>query len=167
MENTENNTVVEQETTPNPEGKTFTQAELDNIVAERLARERKKMPSADEMKAFNEWKKTSQSDAERFAEQSKELESYKLEVTMLKNQQTVSKSNCKPEFAEFVADRVSKMDGDFAQNLEIYKRQNPQYFGETQFVRQSSSPQLTGNNSGKTTGSRMNDIIRRAAGKSI
>ena len=45
------NTDTTQETTQES-GKTFTQADVDRIVADRLARERKNQPSAERMKAF-------------------------------------------------------------------------------------------------------------------
>lgn len=35
--------------------KTFTQSELDKIVTDRLSKEKAKMPSKDELKAFSEW----------------------------------------------------------------------------------------------------------------
>lgn len=44
--------------------KTFTQAELDDAIKRRLERERKGMPSKDELKAFHEWQ-----DSQKTAEQ--------------------------------------------------------------------------------------------------
>lgn len=49
---------------PAPEPKTFTQAELDNIVKDRLARERKKMPSEEDLAAYKKWQ-----DEQKTAEQ--------------------------------------------------------------------------------------------------
>lgn len=165
-EENKNTAGTEPENTPPAEEKTFTQADVDNIVKERLARERSKMPSADEMKAFNEWKKNSQTDAERYSAMESELNSARSELTLLKNQQKVNKSECKPEFAEFVTDRVSRMEGDFEKNLESFKKSNPQYFGETKIINKSTSPRLAGGESAaNTTNSRMNAIIRSAAGK--
>lgn len=124
--------------------KTFTQADVDRIVADRLARERKNAPSADELKAFKEWKKNSQTDAEKYSEMEATLKASQEELTALKNQQSVTKADCKPEFAEFVADRVAKMGDDFDANLAEFKKSNPQYFGETKIVKLNSSPKLTG-----------------------
>lgn len=45
---------------------TFTQAEVDNIVARRLARATRGMPSEDELKAYNAWKANQQSEADKF-----------------------------------------------------------------------------------------------------
>lgn len=38
--------------------KTFTQAEVDTLIAQRLARERKKYPSPEELAAFHTWQQT-------------------------------------------------------------------------------------------------------------
>ena len=40
--------------------KTFTQAEVDGLIAQRLARERKKYPSEEELAAFAAWRQTGQ-----------------------------------------------------------------------------------------------------------
>lgn len=143
--------------------KTFTQAELDSIIEKRLARERSKMPSEEDMKAYNTWKASQQTEAEKYAELSKKFEAKDLELTALKNQQAVTKAECKPEFAEFVADKVAKMGDDFDKNLESFKKSNPQYFGSsTNFIKQSSSPKLTGGGSKSTTNELMNQLIRNA-----
>lgn len=144
--NTPNAADTNANTTPNPE-KTFTQADVDRIVADRLARERKNAPSADELKAFKEWKKNSQTDAEKYSEMEATLKASQAELTALKNQQSVTKAECKPEFAEFVADKVAKMGDDFDANLAEFKKSNPQYFGETKIVKLNSSPKLTGGTS--------------------
>jgi hypothetical protein len=44
------------ETKEEPKEKTFTQAELDKIVEKRIAREKKKLPGDDELKAYQDWK---------------------------------------------------------------------------------------------------------------
>ena len=53
---------VDTQTTNQNEGqaseKTFTQEELNKIVQERLDKEKKKMPSKEDLKAFKEWKES-------------------------------------------------------------------------------------------------------------
>ena len=46
-------------------GKTFTQAELDRIACERLARKRAKAPSEDELKGYRNWNASQQTEAEK------------------------------------------------------------------------------------------------------
>lgn len=190
MAEIETSTVVTEpeNTTPVTEEKTFTQAEVDKIISERLTRARKAMLSDDEMKAYKEWKKTAQpsfdeeitkkkideyikkietqietANAERIKELETQLNTTKAQLIFAENQQKVNQANCKKEFAEFVIDRISKLEGDFDKNLESFKKDNPQYFGETVIRRVSTSPKM-GNSGGTptTTNSRMNDILRSA-----
>ena len=45
--------------------RTFTQAEVDAIIQTRLERERKNLPSKDELSAFRNWKASQQTEEER------------------------------------------------------------------------------------------------------
>ncbi len=50
---------------------------------------------------------------------------------------------------------------DFAKALEDYKKENPQYFGDTVVTKTQSSPNLTnGGTQAPTTSSIMNDLLR-------
>ena len=49
---------------------------------------------------------------------------------------------------------------DFATALESYKKENPQYFGDTVVKKVQSSPNLTGGAKEVTTNDIMNDILR-------
>ena len=52
-----------QETTQ--EEKTFTQAEVDNLLKERVARLKKEQPSKEELKAYNDWKESQKTEEEK------------------------------------------------------------------------------------------------------
>ena len=84
----------------------------------------------------------------------------------LKAQLQMSDSNVKKEFMKFVTSEVSSQvndDTDFAAALESYKKENPQYFGDTVVKKVQSSPTL--NNGGQQTTSTndiMNNILRSA-----
>ena len=73
-------------------------------------------------------------------------------------------SNVKKEFMKFVSNEVSSQvndDTDFATALENYKKENPQYFGETVVKKVQSSPNLSsGGQKEITTNDIMNDILR-------
>lgn len=60
--------------------KTFTQKELDDIVKQRLERERKGMPSKDEMKAFREWQDSQKTVEQLSAEKVTAAENSKAEA---------------------------------------------------------------------------------------
>jgi len=65
---------IEKSTTAEEQEKTFTQAELDRIISERIARERKNLPDEADLKAYKEWKKAQQTEAEKAAEREKEYQ---------------------------------------------------------------------------------------------
>lgn len=47
------------------EEKTFTQADVDRLIQERVAREKKNQISKDELKAYNEWKESQKTEEEK------------------------------------------------------------------------------------------------------
>ena len=83
----------------------------------------------------------------------------------LKAQIQMNGSNVKKEFSKFVTSEVMANvndDTDFATALENYKKENPQYFGETVVRKVQSSPNLNGGTKETTTNDVMNDILRSA-----
>ena len=77
----------------------------------------------------------------------------------------LNKSQVKNEFSNFVKSEVlSKVNDetDFATALEDYKKNSPQYFGETVVKKVQSSPTLTGGQKEFSTNDIMNDILRSA-----
>lgn len=58
--------------------KTFTQSELDGIVKERLARANKDKPSKEEIEAFNSWKESQKTQAEK---QQEAIKNYETKIT--------------------------------------------------------------------------------------
>lgn len=122
----------DQDTTPNEGGneKTFTQAELDKIVGERLARERKNQPSAERMKAFEEWEKSQQTEAEKAAETAKKLQEAEAAAEQLRHENAVIKAGVNAEDADYVLFKVEKMEGTFSDNLKKFLKDNPKYTSE-------------------------------------
>ena len=105
--------------------KTFTQAELDKVIADRLARERAKMPAADKLKAFDEWQKSQQTEAEKAAEREKEYQAQAASNTELQRELAVLKAGVKAEDTEYVIFKVGKMEGEFSDNLKTFLRIAP------------------------------------------
>lgn len=50
------------------EEKTFTQADVDRLIKERLDREKKGQPSKEELEAFNNWKESQKTEAQKQSE---------------------------------------------------------------------------------------------------
>ena len=100
------------------------------------------------------------------ATQLQNLETLTNENKDLKAQLQMGDSNVKKEFSKFVRTEImSKVDdkNDFESVLKEYKKENPQYFGDTVIKKVQSSPNLNGGEpQAPTTNSIMNDILRSA-----
>ena len=126
-----NNNITDnnQDTTPDG-GKTFTQADVDRIVADRLSRERKNQPSAERLKAFEEWEKTQQTEAEKAAETAKKLQEAESAAEALRHENAVIKAGVNADDVDYVLFKVGKMEGDFSDNLKKFLEDNPKYTAE-------------------------------------
>lgn len=69
------------ETTAVKSDKTFTQAELDTIVAKRLAKAQKGMPSDAELQAFRAWKDSQQTEQQKWDTLKAERDTARTELT--------------------------------------------------------------------------------------
>lgn len=102
------------------------------------------------------------------AENNKSLENLKNltnENKELKADIQLNGTNVKKEFSKFVRSEVmSKVDDktDFTKALENYKKENPQFFGDTIVTKVQTSPSLNGGTPPQTTNTIMNNIIRGA-----
>lgn len=94
------------------------------------------------------------------------LETLTNENKDLKAQLQLGDSNVKKEFSKFVRSEImSKVNdkNDFESVLKEYKKDNPQYFGDTVVKKVQSSPNLQGGEpKAPTTNSIMNDLLRGA-----
>ncbi len=116
------NTQATEEQTPKGAEKTFTQAELDEIVSKRIARERAKMPNDDELKGNKEWKSSQQTEAEKVAERERLYQERKKHNTELQMELAVLKAGVRAEDADYVMFKGSRMDenNDFDANLKAF-----------------------------------------------
>lgn len=122
-ENTETTVVEEVVET----GKTFTQDEVDHLIESRLARAKKQMPSKEELEAFKQWKEGQKSEAERIAQREKEFHEIMSERETIKRENIVLRSSVDQEHADYVLFKVSKITGDFEENLKVFLADNPKY----------------------------------------
>lgn len=118
--------------------KTFTQAELNAIIQERLASERKKMPSKDDLAAFKAWQAEQKKEEpvnEEAQEALRKLATMEAELTRLQNRDAVIKSGVPAQFADFVAYETAKLlddETDFEAALQTYLDANAQFKTEAQ-----------------------------------
>ena len=128
--NTEGTGVVVTQTTNQNEGqaeKTFTQEELNKIVQERLEKEKKKMPSKEELKAFKDWQESQKTAEQKQAEKEAEYQKTLNELNTLKQTNAVLSAGVNKDDADYVLFKVSKMEGEFDENLAKFLKDNPKY----------------------------------------
>lgn len=121
---------VDTQTTNQNEGqaeKTFTQEELNKIVQERLDKEKKKMPSKEDLKAFKDWKESQKTAEQKQAEKEAEYQRTLNELNILKQTNAVLEAGVNKEDVDYVIFKVSKMEGDFDENLTKFLKDNPKY----------------------------------------
>ena len=107
--------------------KTFTQEQLNKIVKERLEKEQKKMPSKEELKAFKQWQESQKTAEQKQAEKEAEYQKTLNELNTLKQTNAVLEAGVNKDDADYVLFKVSKMEGDFEENLTKFLKDNPKY----------------------------------------
>ena len=135
QENVQN--VTEEKVTENTETQTAeekveksfaTQEEFNEALKKEVARKTRNVPSKEELKAFNEWKESQKTEAEKQTERAQEFAKLQAEkdsleqLTKIYDAGVTGKDN-----VEFIQFKVSKMEGDFDENLKTYLDEHPKY----------------------------------------
>ena len=135
MEENKQNNVVTPTTNTSENGgqeqKTFTQEELNTIVETRLAKAKKDMPSKEELKKYNEWKEAQKTEQEKMAEKETEYQKVLAEKEQIINENKILKSGVNAEDTDYVLFKVTKMEGDFEENLSKFLKDNPRFLNKT------------------------------------
>lgn len=147
---------VEQETTK----KTYTVDDINNSFNAGFKKARA------EMKEYQELEKTNQNNNEKITTLETENASIKSENAQLKETiqgYKLKDSGVKDNFKKFVISEINSMvndEVDFDKALETFKKENPQYFGETVVKKVQSSPTLAGGTKPQSSNDIMNNLLR-------
>lgn len=134
MSETNQITEVVEESTESGESKTFTQDEVNALIESRLARAKKQMPAREELEEFKNWKESQKTEAERQAQREKEFHETMSERDAIKRENTVLRAGVDFEHADYVLFKVSKLEGEFEENLKQFLTDNPKYLKNTVVV---------------------------------
>lgn len=115
--------------------KKYTQAELDAAIGQRLARERRGMPSQEELSAFRAWKESQQTEQERqqtllnernsFEQRASQLES---ELEQARRERTLIARGVPSDDVDYYAYKIGKLVSEtttFEQAAENFMREHP------------------------------------------
>ena len=118
--------------------KTFTQEEVNAM----LAKEKKKMPSKDELKAFKDWQESQKTAEQKQAEKEAEYQRTLNELNTLKQTNAVLEAGVNKDDVDYVLFKVSKMEGDFEENLTKFLKDNPKYKESEPETKQATGTQV-------------------------
>ena len=152
---------VEQQEQEQPEVRTFTQEEVDEIVSKRIARERKNMPSADELNAFREWQKSQNPPAESATQD--DLDSALAEMEMTRRENYLLKQGIDPDDVDYYVYKISKsMDGetDFEDAAKEFLKTHKSRTRSAVTI--DTGARLNSGNIKKSVNEQMNDLIRNS-----
>ena len=133
------NEVTKENENVNNEEKTFTQKELDSIVETRLAKAKKGIPSKEELDAFNSWKEAQKTEQEKREEKDKENAKILEERNNYKKENLLLRKGVNAEDIDYVIYKVSKLEGEFADNLNDFLKNNPKYLGTKETKKETES----------------------------
>lgn len=138
LEKQENNTVegnegtgnVDTQTTNQNEGKAEidVRAEAQKIADAMVAKKMKGMPSKEELKAFKEWQESQKTAEQKQAEKEAEYKEKDTKISELEKENAVLKAGVTDaDDIDYILFKVSKMEGEFEENLAKFLKDNPKY----------------------------------------
>lgn len=162
-------TAQQENPTPTAEEKKFSQAEVDDLISKRLARERKKYPTDEELADWRSWKETRQQGEEASAKASRELNDYKTkydhairELEQARNEMYLLAKGVPGEDVDYYAYKISKLT-----NEETTFEQAAQKYLEEKHIggmKVSTGVQVTGS-AAKSENDVINDALRKMTGR--
>ena len=105
-------------------------AEAQKIADAMLAKKMKGMPSKEELKAFKDWQESQKTVEQKQAEKETEYQNALSKNTSLMQENAVLRKGVNADDVDYVVFKVSKMEGEFEENLDKFLKDNPKYLGE-------------------------------------
>lgn len=162
-------TAQQENPTLTAEEKKFSQAEVDDLISKRLARERKKYPTDEELADWRNWKETRQQGEEASAKAARGLNDYKTkydhairELEQARNEMYLLAKGVPGEDVDYYAYKISKLT-----NEETTFEQAAQKYLEEKHIggmKVSTGVQVTGS-AAKSENDVINDALRKMTGR--
>lgn len=109
--------------------KTFTQDEVNTMLKKEKQKAEKKYEGIDVAK-YKEWVESQKTAEQKQAEKEAEYQKTLNELNILKQTNAVLGAGVKSDDADYVLFKVSKMEGEFEENLAKFLKDNPKYLGQ-------------------------------------
>lgn len=134
---------VDTQTTEKNEGKAEVdiKAEAQKIADAMVAKKMKGMPTKEELKAFKDWQESQKTAEQKQAEKEAEYQKTLNELKTLKQTNAVLEAGVNKDDADYVLFKVSRMEGEFDENLAKFLKDNPKYLKQEL---ETTEPKATG-----------------------
>lgn len=133
--------------------KTFTQEEVNTMLKREKQKAEKKFEGVDIAK-YKEWVESQKTAEQKQAEKDAEYAQKDTTISELQKENAVLKAGVKEaDDIEFVLWKVSKMEGEFEENLAKFLKDNPKYLGQELEERKATGAPV------KTLSSSQNDGV--------
>lgn len=106
--------------------KTFTQEEVNSMLKKEKQKAEKKYEGIDITK-YKEWQESQKTAEQKQAEKETEYQKTLNKNTELENENKAFKAGVNKDDVDYVVFKVSKMEGDFEENLTSFLSDNPKY----------------------------------------
>lgn len=104
-----------------------TRAEAQKMADAMVAKKLKGMPSKEELAKYKEWQESQKTAEEKRAEEAERYRAIEAENASLKQEKLILSQGVKLDDADYVLFKVSKMEGDFKENLQSFLAENPKF----------------------------------------
>lgn len=108
-------------------GKTYTQDEVNSLLKKEKEKYQKKMPSKERLEALEKYEESQKTAEQKQAEKETKYQKALSDLEEKNNYIAVLESGVSKEDSDYVLFKVSKMEGDFIENLDEFLKSNPKY----------------------------------------
>jgi hypothetical protein len=108
-------------------GKTYTQDEVNSLLKKEKEKYQKKMPSKERLEALEKYEESQKTAEQKQAEKETKYQKALSDLEEKNNYIAVLESGVSKEDSDYVLFKVSKMEGDFSENLDEFLKSNPKY----------------------------------------
>ena len=124
------NTVTQTEQKTEEAVKTFTQEEVNTMLKKEKQKAEKKYEGIDVTK-YKEWVESQKTAEQKQAEKEAEYAQKDTTISQLQKENAILKAGVKDaDDIDYVLFKVSKMEGEFEENLAKFLKDNPKYLGQ-------------------------------------
>lgn len=134
--------------------KTFTQEEVNSMLKKEKQKAEKKYEGIDLTK-YKAWEESQKTAEQKQAEKEAEYQQKDNRISQLEKENTVLKAGVKDaDDVDYILFKVSKMEGEFEENLAKFLKDNPKFLKGQELIEQKATGAPV-----KTLGSNQNDGV--------